>query len=141
MKRKILAVDDDAKLLAALAIRLRNAGHEVIAASDAAEGLSAALEKRPDLIILDIWMPGGVGLLLAERLKNFGLARVPVILLTASVKENIWHIAREIEPAAFFEKPYNAKQLLSTIDRLLARSADKTLLSNSTSSARAQMYA
>jgi DNA-binding response OmpR family regulator len=141
MKRKILVVDDDAKLLAGLAIRLRKAGYEVIAAGDAAEGLSAALEKRPDLIILDIWMPGGVGLLLAERLKNFGLARVPVILLTASVKENIWHIAREIEPAAFFEKPYDSKQLLNTIDRLMARSGDEPLLSDSTSGARAGICA
>jgi DNA-binding response OmpR family regulator len=121
MKRKILVVDDDTKLSAALAIRLRNAGYEVLAAADAPEGLSVALESKPDLIIMDIWMPGGVGLLLAERLKNLGLAEVPVVLLTASTKEQVWHIAREIEPAAFFEKPYNPKHLLNTINRLLAQ--------------------
>jgi DNA-binding response OmpR family regulator len=121
MKRKILIVDDDTKLSAALAIRLRNAGYEVLAAADAPEGLSIALKNRPDLMILDIWMPGGIGLLLAERVKSLGLAEMPVILLTASTKEQVWRIAQEIEPAAFFEKPYNPKHLLNTINRLLAQ--------------------
>ncbi len=140
MKRKILIVDDDTKLSAALGIRLTNAGYEVLAAADAPEGLNIALQSRPDLIIMDIWMPGGVGLLLAERLKNLGLAEVPVILLTASTKEQVWHIAREIEPAAFFEKPYNPKQLLSTINRLLAQLPPDTLLTGSTRTSRAQIH-
>jgi DNA-binding response OmpR family regulator len=139
MKRKILIVDDDAKLCAALGIRLRNAGYEVFAAADAPEGLRIGLESRPDLIIMDIWMPGGIGLLLAERLKSFGLAEVPVILLTASTKEQVWHIAQEIEPAAFFEKPYNPGQLLGTINRLLAQPPAETLSACSTYTSRTQI--
>ena len=138
MKKKILIIDDDTKLSRALGIRLRNAGYEVLAAADAPEGLNAALVSRPDLIILDIWMPGGIGLLLAERLKNLGLAETPVILLTASAKERVWHLAQEIEPAAFFEKPYNPKHLLSTINHLLAQSPTKTFRSSRAS--RAQIY-
>ncbi|HMJ64140.1 MAG TPA: response regulator [Candidatus Binatia bacterium] len=140
MKKKILIVDDDTKLSRALGIRLSDAGYKVLAANDAPEGLKIALESRPDLIILDIWMPGGVGLLLAERLKNLGLAETPVILLTASAKEKVWHIAQEIEPAAFFEKPYNPKQLLSTIDRLLPRLPPETLLTSATRASRAQIH-
>jgi two-component system response regulator GlrR len=135
MKKKILIIDDDTKLSRALSIRLRNAGYEVLAAADAPEGLNAALVSRPDLIILDIWMPGGVGLLLAERLKNLGLAETPVILLTASAKEKVWHIAQEIEPAAFFEKPYDPKHLLSTINRLLTQSPAETFPSSRASRA------
>ena len=135
MKKKILIIDDDTKLSTALSIRLRNAGYEVLAAADAPEGMNVALESRPDLIILDIWMPGGVGLLLAQRLKNLGLAETPVILLTASAKERVWHIAQEIEPAAFFEKPYDPKHLLSTINRLLTQSPAGTFPSSRASRA------
>ena len=138
MKKKILIIDDDTKLSRALGIRLSDAGYEILAAADAPEGLKIALESRPDLVILDIWMPGGIGLLLAERLKNLGLAETPVILLTASAKERVWHLAQEIEPAAFFEKPYNPKHLLSTINHLLAQPPTKTLRPSRAS--RAQIY-
>jgi two-component system chemotaxis response regulator CheY len=141
MKKKILIIDDDTKLSTALGIRLRHAGYEVLAAADAPEGLRAALESRPDLIILDIWMPGGVGLLLAQRLKNLGLAETPVILLTASTKEKVWHIAQEIEPAAFFEKPYQPQHLLTTINRLLVQLPDETLLGSSSRASRVPIQA
>ena len=116
MKRKtVLIVDDDAKQIAALSIRLKSAGFEVLGARDGLEGLKLAVSDKPDLIILDIWMPGNVGCLVAERLKHVGLGHVPVILLTASKKTEVWPIAEEVEPAAFFEKPYDSKQLLQAI--------------------------
>ena len=61
----------------------------------------------------------GVGFLIAERLKNVGLGHVPVIFLSASKKKQLWKIAREVEPAGFFEKPYDPKQLLAAIGRAL----------------------
>src|SRR4051812_10009693 len=103
--KKILIIEDDKKIAAALEIRLKGAGYGVATVSDGLEGLSSAVETRPDLIISDIWLPGGVGFLVAERLKNVGCAGTPVIFITASKKYNLWKIAQEVGAAAFFEKP------------------------------------
>ena len=117
--KRVLIVDDDAKQIAALSIRLKSAGFEVLGARDGLEGLKLAMSDNPDLIILDIWMPGNVGCLVAERLKHVGLGHVPVIFLTASKKTEVWPIAKEVEAVAFFEKPYNSKQLLEAIHQFI----------------------
>ena len=117
--KNILVMDDDPKLAAALAIRLEAAGYGVSTARDGEEGLKLALCSRPDLIIMDVWMPGAVGFLVAERLRSLGFADVPVIFLTAAKKERLWNIAQEVEAAAFFEKPYQAGPLLKCISKTL----------------------
>src|SRR5438132_94472 len=123
---KILIVEDDKKIVAALTTRLKAAGYEVLTAVNGLEGLKLAVTSKPDLIIMDVWMPGGVGPLIAERLKTLGLAGVPVIFLTASKKKELWDIAKQVEPAGFFEKPYDPKKLLDAIrPRVFSRSAIK----------------
>ena len=116
---KILIVEDDKKIVAALTTRLKAAGYEVLTAVNGLEGLKLAVTSKPDLIIMDVWMPGGVGPLIAERLKTLGLAGVPVIFLTASKKKELWDIAKQVEPAGFFEKPYDPKKLLDAISHAL----------------------
>ena len=128
--KKILIVEDDAKQIAALSIRLKSAGFEVLAARDGLEGLKLAVSHKPDLIILDFWMPGNLGCLVAERLKHVGLGHVPVIYLTASKKTDVWPIAKEVDPAAFFEKPYNSKQLLAAIHQFIGVSPVLSAQSN-----------
>lgn len=115
----MLVVDDDPKQVAALSIRLKSAGFEVLGARDGLEGLKLAMSGKPDLIIMDMWMPGNIGCLVAERLKHVGLGHVPVIFLTASKKTDVWRVAEEVEPVAFFEKPYNSKQLLEAIHEFI----------------------
>ena len=119
--KKILIVDDDKKGTAPLAIRLKAAGYNVVTAATATEGLKQAIHHRPDLIVMDIWMPDGLGILTAQRLKHFGLAEVPVIFLTAGRKEELWPIVEEVKPAGFFEKPYDSKELLAAIATILAQ--------------------
>jgi DNA-binding response OmpR family regulator len=119
---KILLVDDDPKAVEPLAIRLRAAGYTTITAIDGLKGLEVALKKRPDLIVMDIWMPEGAGILTAQRLKHFGLAHIPIIFLTGSRKEQVWPILEEVEPAGFFEKPYDSKEVFEAIRLLLSRS-------------------
>ena len=117
--KKILIVDDDSKSIAALQIRLKAAGYEVLTAPDGVTGLKQAIERRPDLVVMDIWMSDGPGILTAQRLKHVGLAHVPVIFLTAGKKKDLWNIAEEVEPAGFFEKPYDSRRLLDTIAGIL----------------------
>lgn len=118
-RKKVLIIEDDANQIAALSIRLKSAGFDVLGARDGLEGLKLAVSDKPDLIILDIWMPGNIGCLVAERLKHVGLGHVPVIFLTASKKTEVWQTAKEVEPAAFFEKPYNSKQLLEAVHEFI----------------------
>ena len=115
--KRILIVDDDAKGVAALAIRLRAAGYSVLTASDGLEGLKVAIQHPPDLILMDVWMPNSIGILAAQRLKNVGLGNVPVIFLSASRKTELWAIAEEVQPVGFLEKPYESRELLELIAR------------------------
>ena len=117
----ILVVEDDKKTAAALAIRITAAGYTVLTAPDGLEGLKLAIRHRPDLILMDVWMPGGLGFLTAQRLKHVGLENIPVIFLTAGKEKDLWKIAAEVGAAGFFEKPYDPKQLLQCIALTLAR--------------------
>jgi DNA-binding response OmpR family regulator len=120
--KTILIVDDDKKGILPLAIRLKAAGYAVEMAFDGAAGLKLAVQLRPDLILMDIWMPQGMGILTAQRVKHFGLENVPVIFLTASRKEEIWPIVEDVRPAGFFEKPYDSKEIIAAIGTILRQS-------------------
>jgi len=113
--KKILIVEDDAKIAAALAIRLEAAGYEVIRAPDGFRGLQLAMRERPDLIIMDIWMPVGIGFSVAERLRSLGLNDIPIIFITASKLNGLRETAAELGGAAFFEKPYDPEKLMEAI--------------------------
>ena len=71
--KKILIVEDDTKIAAALSIRLEAAGYAALTAPDGLAGLKLALENKPDLILMDIWMPVGIGFSVAQRLHSLGL--------------------------------------------------------------------
>ena len=70
MKSKILLVEDDEKIVKALTIRLKSQGFDVVSAFDAVMAISKAMEHHPDVILLDISMPGGNGFTVAERLND-----------------------------------------------------------------------
>jgi len=115
--KRILIIEDDKRIAAALGIRLHGDGYAVQTAFDGLKGLISAIENKPDLILMDIWLPGAVGFLVAERLKNVGLGGIPIIFLTASKKRDLWKFAQEVGAFAFFEKPYDAEKLLKAIAR------------------------
>jgi len=117
--KKILIVEDNLKIAAALSVRLKHAGYEVLTAADGLQGLKVAVVAKPDLIVSDIWMPAPIGFLTKDRLINLGLADVPVIYITASKKQDLKNIALEEGAAGFFEKPYDPKELLASIAQAL----------------------
>ena len=121
--KKILIVEDNLKIAAALSVRLKHAGYEVLTAADGLQGLKVAVVAKPDLIVSDIWMPAPIGFLTKERLINLGLEDVPVIYITASKKQDLKNIALEEGAAGFFEKPYDSKELLDAIAQALPAEA------------------
>ena len=121
--KKILIVEDDRNIAAALAVRLTAAGHEVLTSFDGHEGLLAAVRHQPDLIISDIWMPAPMGFLGEQRLAVLGLGGVPVIYMTASRKPDLRQIAEEEGAYAFFEKPYDPDKLLAAVSQALSETS------------------
>lgn len=117
--KKILVVEDDAKIAAALRIRLESVGYQVVSAGDGFSGLKMTMTHRPDLILLDIMMPVGMGFSVAERLKDLGLGDIPIIFITASKRAGLRKMAQQLGAAGFFEKPYDADQLLAAIQLIL----------------------
>jgi two-component system KDP operon response regulator KdpE len=112
---KVLVIEDDKKIATALAVRLEAAGYQVATAPDGFSGLKVALEVRPDLIVMDIWMPVGMGFSVVQRLRSLGLGGIPIIFITASKLKGLRKTAEKLGAIAFFEKPYNADELLAAV--------------------------
>ncbi len=114
MPRKILHIDDEPAIAAALLVRLRAAGFDVASASDGPSGLDAAARERPDAILLDIRMPGMDGYEVCRRLKaDAELSDIPVIFLTANAKDEARLEARNAGGDGFLSKPYEAQDVIS----------------------------
>ena len=117
---RILIVEDDKNIAMALALRLQSQGYQIKVAYDAVTGLSETRRFKPDLVLLDISMPGGNGLMLAERIRGLSpMATTPIIFLTASKAPEFRTRATALGAADFFEKPYEAEELLASIRRAL----------------------
>lgn len=82
--RRVLVIDDEAHIVQVLSLKLRNAGYEVLTASDGEEGFEIARKSIPDLIITDFQMPYMTGLELCQALsKEAATASIPILMLTA----------------------------------------------------------
>jgi DNA-binding response OmpR family regulator len=119
--KRILIIEDDRKIAMALAQRLRSSGYEASMAFDALSGVSTAVKLKPDLVLLDISMPAGDGFSVAERIQSLVPTYTPIIFLTASKRSEFREKAIELGATAFFEKPYDAKALLSAISKTIGR--------------------
>jgi len=109
-------IEDDENISKALEVRLNTRGYKTHTAFDAIMGMQKALDMLPDAILLDITMPGGNGLTLAERLKASSKTQdVPIIFLTASKQPELHQKALDLGGTAFFEKPYDFNYLLAAL--------------------------
>ena len=113
--KRILIIEDDRKIALALALRLKFAGYEAIAVHDALTGVNAAVEHLPDLVLLDIGLPGGSGFAVAGKIQTLVRAPIPMIFVTASKQAGFRQRANELGAAGYFEKPYKAEDLLAAI--------------------------
>ena len=118
---KILIVEDDPRIAKALSVRLKSAGYEVATAADATGGVQALVREKPDLVLLDISMPGGGGFFVAENMaRRPAFSATPVIFITASKAPDIRERAMSLDPAAFIEKPFKSHELMAVIEATLA---------------------
>jgi DNA-binding response OmpR family regulator len=118
----VLVADDDPDIRSLVVLRLERSGYEVVAAGDGEEALATALERNPDLALLDVMMPKLDGYEVTERLRREDATRhLPVILLTARVQET--DIARGLEAGAddYVKKPFSPTELRARVQAVLGR--------------------
>ncbi|MHC4947525.1 MAG: response regulator [Planctomycetota bacterium] len=119
-QKTILVADDDIRLLQALAVRLRSDGYRVVLAQNARQAVDKAQAERPDLLLLDINMPGGDGFGAHERIGGIdGLRDTPVVYLTGALPQSARDTARRLGAHAVLTKPFEADELTRTIREAL----------------------
>ena len=118
---RLLVVDDDADIVELLAASLRFSGFEVTTARNGHEALAVAASTRPDLIVLDVMMPGLDGLTVVRRLRESG-NRVPVVLLTArdSTEDRVSGLT--VGGDDYITKPFSLEEVVARIRAVLRRS-------------------
>jgi DNA-binding response OmpR family regulator len=121
--RKILVVDDEAILLETIAYNLEQSGYRVITVSDGYSTLEAARKEHPDLIILDIMLPGIDGLEVCRQLRREqATATTPILMLTAKGEEIDKVVGLEVGADDYVTKPFGRRELLARVRALLRRS-------------------
>jgi DNA-binding response OmpR family regulator len=120
MKQTLLVVDDHASVRTLVTEYFEEQGYRVFTASDGNEGLLIARRVRPDLVLLDIMMPGldGFGFLQAYRRD----CTAPVIMLTARIEETDKVVGLELGADDYITKPFGMKELLARVRAVLRRS-------------------
>jgi two-component system cell cycle response regulator DivK len=121
---RILVVDDDARNLSLAAAALEHAGHEVLSAAGAAEGIEAALAHAPDLILMDVQMPGMDGVSALRHLRaEASTAALKVVALTALAMKGDRERLLAEGFDGYLEKPIRYKEFLREVDRLISGDA------------------
>lgn len=123
MSEQILVIDDDADLIRFVRMSLEREGYEVSSALEGAGGLRIALERPPDLILLDVLMPDLDGLELLGRLRvNPATTSVPVVLLTARTGSRDRVRGLEMGADDYITKPFDIEELVARVGAVLRRS-------------------
>ena len=124
---KVMIADDDKELCQLLGTVLRSKGHEVVFAFDAAQALVLAKNHSPDVIALDINMPGGTGVGALEKLKlNMKTSMIPVLVITASTDAQTSEKVQQIGAAEFMQKPLDVEEFCTALERVTGMPAVNT---------------
>jgi len=119
---KVLVVDDEVGIRELLSEILYDEGHTVELAENAAQARAARLRARPDLVLLDIWMPDTDGISLLKEWSSQGLLDMPVIMMSGHATIDTAIEATRIGAIDFLEKPITLQKLLKAVKTSLARS-------------------
>ena len=117
----ILIVEDDPAMLRALTDNFERHGYRVAGATHGEAGLSSALSLRPDLIVLDVMLPGVNGYEICRLVRKAGL-EVPVVMLTAKSREADVVLGLNLGADDYVTKPFGVKELRARVEALLRRS-------------------
>src|SRR6476660_4216998 len=123
-RKKILIVDDERDLVELVGVNLQRNGYEVISAHDGPGGLELARKQKPDLVILDVMMPGLSGRDVTVALKGDpDTANIPILMLTAKTEETDIIVGLSMGADDYVTKPFPMKVLMARIAAVLRRKA------------------
>lgn len=122
----ILVVDDELGIRDLLSEILNDEGHQVELAENAAQARAARGRTKPDLVLLDIWMPDTDGVTLLKEWSSSGLLTMPVIMMSGHATIDTAVEATKIGAMAFLEKPITLQKLLKAVEQGLTKSAGRS---------------
>ena len=130
MKETILIVEDEKDIVKMLDYNLKKEGYKILVAHDGEDALDEANAKRPDLILLDLMLPGVDGLEVCKQLKlERKTASIPVIMLTAKAQESDKVVGLELGADDYVTKPFSPRELIARIKAVLRRGKENDKLS------------
>ena len=122
MKETILIVEDEKDIVKMLDYNLKKEGYKILVAHDGEDALDAANVKYPDLILLDLMLPGVDGLEVCKQLKlERKTAAIPVIMLTAKTQESDKVVGLELGADDYVTKPFSPRELILRVKAILKR--------------------
>lgn len=126
MASTVLIVEDDPDTVGVVRLYLRREGYKVLTATDGNEGLRLAQEAPPDLVVLDLMLPGMDGMEVCRTLREEG-SDVPIIMLTARVDEKDRLTGLDLGADDYMTKPFSARELAARVRAVLRRTARERL--------------
>lgn len=125
MRSKILVVDDEAKIVKLVRSYLEQAGFAVVEAGDGQTALIQARREKPDLVVLDLGLPGIDGLEVARILRRE--RETPIIMLTARIEDTDKIVGLELGADDYVTKPFNPRELVARVRAVLRRASGGTV--------------
>ncbi len=122
INKKVLLVEDEQDILQLVKLYLEKEGFRVVTATAGSDGLKLAKEETPDLVVLDLMLPGMDGLEVCKRLRSVpDTSLLPIIMLTAKADESDTIIGLELGADDYVTKPFSPKALVARVKALLRR--------------------
>ena len=129
MPKKILVVEDDPSAARLVGYTLENEGYQVVTATNGPEGLRKAQEEEPDLLILDVMLPGLDGFEVCHRLRDEPrTARLPILMLSAKAQEIDKATGTKVGADRYLIKPADPAEVRATVESLLSDRETKVFL-------------
>lgn len=124
MNRTVLVVDDEPTLSDAVSARLRGEGYTVVTAADGPSAVDTCARVRPDIVVLDVMLPGYDGLEVCRRIQ--AVHAVPVLMLTAKSDETDMLVGLGVGADDYLSKPFSMRELVARVHALVRRSDRST---------------
>jgi two-component system alkaline phosphatase synthesis response regulator PhoP len=122
MDKKILVIEDDPATLRLIDYSLRHGGYQVLTASNGLEGMRKVQYEKPDLVILDVMLPGIDGFEICHRLRSEPrMAQLPILMLSAKAQEIDKATGVKVGADDYLAKPADPSEIVSRVESLLAQ--------------------
>jgi DNA-binding response OmpR family regulator len=119
VRRSVLVVDDEPNIVLSIEFLLRQEGYEVRVARDGHTALQAVAERPPDLILLDVMLPGRNGYEVCQSIRNSGLSDLKIIMLTAKSRDSEQEKGLALGADEYVTKPFSTRDLMERVRRML----------------------